>query len=84
MQQRIEAVVVDGDAALPLHDVDGFFHRDGAAVGAIGGEGVEDVAQGDDACLEPDLVGGQAARVALAVQALVVSAGDQRQFRERA
>ena len=43
-----------------------------AAVRAVGGDGVEDVGGGDDPCLERDLVGAQAARVAGAVEPLVV------------
>ncbi len=66
-----------------VHDVEGAFDGHGAAVGAVGGERVEDVGDGDDAGLEIDVVALQAARIALAVEPLVMGAGDCGRDRRR-
>jgi hypothetical protein len=68
---------------LEAEDVERLLERDGLLVGAIaGGERVEDVGDAHHLRLERDLFGAQAVRVARAVEALVVRAGDDRDAAE--
>ena len=63
-------------AALAAQLVERLGHRPRLLVGPIGEQRVEDVAHRADAPDERDLLAGQAGRVAVAVPALVVGAGD--------
>jgi len=67
-----EAAGVDGGAGFVSEVADRLVSCPGGAVDACADEGVVDVADGEDACLEVELVGVKAARVAAAVEAFVV------------
>ena len=49
-----KAVGVDGRAQVFRHHLQGPRHRDGIPIGALGGDGIEDVGGGDDARLQGD------------------------------
>ena len=71
--ERVQAAPVDRGADRLFHHLERLRHGNRAAVGAFGGDGVEDVGGGDDARFELDLVAGQAARIAAAVEPFVVA-----------
>src|SRR6185437_10430578 len=52
-------------------------------IGPLGGERVEDIRSRDDSGFQADLVSREAARIALAVQPLVMRASDRGEFAER-
>ena len=70
--QRLEAVAVECGADGVFHDPQGFRDGQGSAVGAVAGEGVVEVAGGDDPGLAADRRSVEAERVACAVELLVM------------
>src|SRR5690606_299546 len=71
---RLHHLGVEGLARLLAHVAARLLRRPGGSVGALGGEGVVDVGDGEDACQQRDLRAHEAVGVALAVPALVMVA----------
>ena len=71
-----------GRPKIGAHDGEGLVNRHCGSVGPFGRERIEDIGSGDDTGIEVDRFGGNTARITLAVEPLVVSTGDARQFGE--
>src|SRR5688500_3577452 len=72
MDQRVDALRVEGGAGLGAEERERVVHRPGGTVDARRDESVVDVAQSQDPSLEIELVCLQAARVAAPVESLVM------------
>ncbi|MNH39683.1 hypothetical protein D3C79_1008930 [compost metagenome] len=65
------------------HHLQRLGHGDGVAIGALGGDGVEDVGGGDDASLQSNLCAAESPWVALAIEPFMMSPGHLGQLPER-
>jgi len=60
-----------------------FLKREGAAIGAVGSDGVESVGHGEDSGADGNLLGFQAAQITAAIETLVMRANQFRGIREK-
>ena len=83
VKERVEQGGIEVFPAALAHDVEGLLDRKGGFIDALGRQGVEGVGDRGDPPFERNRVAGQAARVAGAVEFLVVRPGDhRRQFQQ--